>query len=597
MFRKGEPMKKTRTISLLAGLLLCLASLCIQTSAGEKSGLLPEAKERIGIISAMENEISLLLEQADIDHVDHVGDMDFHIGTLRGCDVVIVKAGIGKVRAAAGAATLLDTYNLSKVFFTGIAGGVGDETRVLDVVVATDLVQHDYGEMTNEGFKWFKGYGGADGYYPCDPGLVALACDCAVEVAGNEHVFSGTIATGDQFIASEEYVKYLQEDFHAIACEMEGAAIAVVCDAYDVPFVVIRTMSDKADGLAHETYENMGSMAADQSSRIVMKMLEKLAEEKSERIPVKVLLLPNFEIDRMSGDFPGEAQLYYEHFLEGGDVYTIQSGVKGNRLYVKDGVALYVTGMGKVNAALSTMAVLTDERFDFSDAFIISTGCAGAAAGYGVMGDVFVITAAVDYDLGHHADAREMSVEKEETWFHDAEYDEMALTKLSRDLTDRVYELVKDVPLETTEKTRAFMKAAFEGEEWADRDPKVLKGTTVSGDNYWKGRYDHANALLMAKTYGCPDPYALTEMEDAAVGLALRRMGMADRFIIIRDSVNMDVFMLGAGPERLWDPEFEIDLLSSENSVEAADIFETAMKNNFAVGSVVIEAALKGELG
>ena len=231
----------------------------------------------IGIISAMENEIFLLLQNAEIDHIDHIGDMDYHVGTLCGQNVVIVKAGIGKVRAAAGVATLLNNYPISDVIFTGIAGGVGNDTSVLDVVVAEDLVQHDYGQMTNDGFEWFGEYGGDNGYFSCDEGLVELASKAAVEVLGEEHAFRGTIATGDQFIASESYVRTLQDDFNAIACEMEGAAIAVVCTEFDVPFVVIRVMSDKADGNAHESYENMQDIAADNSSRIVMRMLEDIS--------------------------------------------------------------------------------------------------------------------------------------------------------------------------------------------------------------------------------------------------------------------------------------------------------------------------------
>ena len=234
------------------------------------------AEEAIGIISAMDNEISLLLDKAEIDHVDHIADMDFHVGKLCGKQVVIVKSGIGKARAAAGAATLLNTYNLTKVIFTGIAGGVGDDTKVLDEVIATDLVQHDYGYITNDGFEWNAGFDGGDGYYTCDTDLVSLAYDSAVKVLGEEHVFKGTIATGDQFVGSEEYVKTLQDNFHAIACEMEGAAVAVVCSEYEMPFVVIRAMSDKADGLAHDTYEDMGDRAADNSSKIVMQMLESM---------------------------------------------------------------------------------------------------------------------------------------------------------------------------------------------------------------------------------------------------------------------------------------------------------------------------------
>ena len=231
-------------------------------------------EERTGIISAMNNEIDLLLKNAEIDHIDHVGDMDFHVGELCGKPVVIMKSGIGKIRAAAGAAALLNNYDISDVIFTGIAGGVGDETKVLDIVIATELVQHDYGQITNEGFEWSGGEEGAEKYIPCDSALVDLARDAAVDVLGEDHVFTGVIATGDQFIASEAYVKTLRDDFNALACEMEGSAIAVTCTEYRIPFVVIRSMSDKADGLAHESYENMGDAAADNSSRIVMKMLE-----------------------------------------------------------------------------------------------------------------------------------------------------------------------------------------------------------------------------------------------------------------------------------------------------------------------------------
>ena len=122
-----------------------------------------------------------------------------------------------------------------------------------------------------------------------------------------------------------------------------------------------------------------------------------LAEDASP-IVIKALILPKFESGEMAGDFPGEAQYYYESYCMGGEEYDIVGGFEGNKLYVKDGIALYVTGMGKVNTALSLQAILMDNRFDFSNAYIISTGCAGSAIEYGVMGDVFVITATVDFD-------------------------------------------------------------------------------------------------------------------------------------------------------------------------------------------------------
>ena len=138
------------------------------------------------------------------------------------------------------------------------------------------------------------------------------------------------------------------------------------------------------------------------------------------------------------------------------------------------------------------------------------------------------------------------------------------------------------------------MAQTFDNAEWAVRDPKVLRGTTVTGDNYWKGQYGHKNALLMVETYNCPDPYAITEMEDNGIAVALKRRGMLDRLIIIRDSVNTDVFMNGATPDSLWDPNFDHSL-ASESNIESADIFATAMKNNFEVGKVILDKILSGE--
>ena len=271
-------MKKTTVSMLLTGLIVIATAGFEPAFAQEtESESLPAAEQgngAVGIISAMDNEIDLLMQHAEIDHVDQIGGMDFNVGELCGQDVVIVKAGIGKVRAASGAVVLLNTYDISKVFFTGIAGGVGDETEVLDVVIATDLVQHDFGQVTNDGFEWSDFYGGEEGHYSCDQDLVSLACECAASVVGEDHVFKGTVATGDQFIASESYVKILQNDFNALACEMEGAAVADVCTQYQVPFVVIRTMSDKADGEAHETYENFQDQAASNSCQIIMQMLK-----------------------------------------------------------------------------------------------------------------------------------------------------------------------------------------------------------------------------------------------------------------------------------------------------------------------------------
>lgn len=228
----------------------------------------------IGIITAMSNELSLLLENADIKETVTIGGVDYNVGTLEGRNVVLAKAGIGKILAAAGAATLINEFDVSSIIFTGIAGGVGDETEVMDIVVSSDLVVHDYGDIGNDGFTW-DAVAGSDenGRIPADPTLADLAYKAAVDVVGEDSAFIGNIATGDQFVASESYVKVLQDSFNSLACEMEGAAVGLVAYQYGVPFVVIRCMSDKADGLAHETYSGFGDQAADNSASIVMEML------------------------------------------------------------------------------------------------------------------------------------------------------------------------------------------------------------------------------------------------------------------------------------------------------------------------------------
>ncbi|MBR2264313.1 MAG: hypothetical protein IJ917_08245, partial [Firmicutes bacterium] len=196
---------------------------------------------------------------------------------------------------------------------------------------------------------------------------------------------------------------------------------------------------------------------------------------------VRVLILPKFEVDGLSGDFPGEAQLFYEAYLSGGDVYDIDGCPEASKLYYKNGVAMCIVGQGKVNAAISTSAVLSDERFDFTDAYILDVGCGGAAEGYGILGDVFVISAAVDYDLGHHADPREMHQQTETTWFRDESFDNSAAVMLDPDLTERVFGLVEDTPLETTENTLRFLNKEYPGKAWADRPPQVKRGISLSG--------------------------------------------------------------------------------------------------------------------
>lgn len=319
----------------------------------------------------------------------------------------------------------------------------------------------------------------------------------------------------------------------------------------------------------------------------------------AESIPVKVLMIPKFEIDDVEGDFPGEAQLFYEHYCSGCKEIDIPNTTPSSHFYFngENGVGLLLTGTGKTAAGLSLMSLLSWDAYDFSDAMIVSVGCAGGNTGLCTYGDVVLVTAACDLQLGHHTGSGELTgPDYGLTWFPDDSFSEYNCEYLNADLCERVYELIKDCPLRTTEKTKQILAENFPDEAWANREPHVLRGTAITSDSYWKGMEDHINAVAAADYYKCPDAYAATEMEEIAVMNAAECFDLKDRVISLRVIVNLDTFLKGESPEQLWlEDEYYSSKVTDENS-ETVDIFGPGMENLFDVGQIVIDAVLTGEL-
>ncbi|MGV3026341.1 5'-methylthioadenosine/adenosylhomocysteine nucleosidase [Clostridium thermobutyricum] len=229
----------------------------------------------IGIISAMSEELELLLNDMEIEEKTHKANMTFHKGKVWGKDVVAVVSGIGKVNAAVCTQILISEYKVNSVINVGVAGGIGKDIYPGDVVVAENLVQHDMDTTV---------FGDAHGQVPrldtfdftCDKELVRLAklaCDEIKEI----NTFSGRIVSGDQFIASVDKIKWLESEFGAAACEMEGASIAHVCYLNSIPFVIIRSISDNANNGAHMDYEKFIPIGVKNSTTILKAMIEKIA--------------------------------------------------------------------------------------------------------------------------------------------------------------------------------------------------------------------------------------------------------------------------------------------------------------------------------
>ena len=160
-----------KTLSLMLVIVMTV-SLGVSAAAADQTDT-AQAEGPLGMVSAMSVELNALVEATKISKTEEIAGNTFYEGVLNGVDVVLVKAGIGKVLAASCAETLIDTYHVGGIVFTGIAGGVGDDVNVMDMVIATELVQHDYGTETNSGFEW-NGKAGSNqetGMIPVDESL------------------------------------------------------------------------------------------------------------------------------------------------------------------------------------------------------------------------------------------------------------------------------------------------------------------------------------------------------------------------------------------------------------------------------------------
>nr|WP_289072776.1 5'-methylthioadenosine/S-adenosylhomocysteine nucleosidase [uncultured Halomonas sp.] len=234
--------------------------------------------QRIGIIGAMAQEVSILAGQLEnAERYEHAGFV-FHTGTRHGLEIVILQSGIGKVNAAVGTAILLERHQLDAIINTGSAGGFATDLAIGDVVISDELRHHDVDAVV---FGYELGQvPGMPAAYPADKRLREIARG-AIAALGEVNVREGMIATGDAFMADPDRVAATRAQFPSmLAVEMEGAAIAQTCYLYDCPFVVIRALSDiPGSGDNHLSFEQFLDIAADHSSRMVDQMLLTLGQQ------------------------------------------------------------------------------------------------------------------------------------------------------------------------------------------------------------------------------------------------------------------------------------------------------------------------------
>lgn len=229
----------------------------------------------IGIIGAMDEEVAKLKEIMVEPEVSEISGMTFFKGQLCGKDTVVVRSGIGKVNAATCAQTLILKFGVSTLINTGIAGSLHNSIDIGDVVISTDAVQHDV-DAREFGFAIGEIPRVDTVAFPTDATIAELAKTVNEEVNPNIKTFMGRIATGDQFIASQEVKDNIISNFQPLCAEMEGAAIAQVAYLNKVSCVIIRAISDKADNSASVDYPTFEKQAIAHSINLMENLLPKL---------------------------------------------------------------------------------------------------------------------------------------------------------------------------------------------------------------------------------------------------------------------------------------------------------------------------------
>lgn len=226
-----------------------------------------------GIIGAMETEVKGIIALMENKEEFLISGINFTKGTLSGKKVVVAISGIGKVFAAMCAQTMILKFGAERIIHQGVAGSLSENLSVFDVAIAESLVQHDM-DTTAIGDEIGLISGINIVNLPCDKTLVENAKKAIV--SENLNFETGVIASGDQFVASKEKKDEIKKNFGAIACEMEGGAVAQVCYVNKIPCLVIRAISDSADQSATVDYPEFVKKAAENSIKVLMRIIEML---------------------------------------------------------------------------------------------------------------------------------------------------------------------------------------------------------------------------------------------------------------------------------------------------------------------------------
>lgn len=227
---------------------------------------------KIAIMGAMPEEVAPILEKLGEYKTTKYADNEYYEASYKGVDIVVAYSKIGKVFSTLTASTMIQHFNCDVLLFSGVAGGINPNLKIGDLIVATKLSQHDL-DITAFGHPMGFVPGGSVFVEP-DAKFIKLSKEVASELG--KIVQEGIIATGDQFVHDEKVKDNIVKNFNADALEMEGGSVAVVCKSLNVPFFVLRAISDTADTDANFSFDEFMESSAIISAEFIMKMVDKI---------------------------------------------------------------------------------------------------------------------------------------------------------------------------------------------------------------------------------------------------------------------------------------------------------------------------------
>lgn len=232
--------------------------------------------KKLGIIGAMTVEVETLKENLEGLEIITKAGMEFYSGVMEGLPCVVVQCGVGKVNAAMCVQALCDCFGVTHVVNTGVAGSLCAELDIGDFVIGKDAIYHDFKcSDLNPAYVVGQVPGMPVRFFPADETMVKIATEAA-QLVHKDHVKVGTVASGDQFISDKKIKERIIADTGASCTEMEGAAIAHAAWRNQIPFVIIRAISDKADDSAQMDYPTFEAIAAERCAMVTRNLAKML---------------------------------------------------------------------------------------------------------------------------------------------------------------------------------------------------------------------------------------------------------------------------------------------------------------------------------